>query len=1049
MTKFAHIADTHIKNLKYHYEYDLVFKQLYKELKRERPDYIIHCGDIAHTKTQISPEFVEICSDFFKNLAAIAPTYIILGNHDGNLRNKSRQDAISPIVDALGIANLHLIKKAAKIRLTEPFTLNVLSIFDEDNWDLTQDPDRINIALYHGAVKGSVTDVGYVIEHGDVEIEDLKKFDYGFLGDIHKTNQKIDRKGKIRYAGSTVQQNFGETDDKGFLVWEIEDKDKFSVRHILLENPKPFVTIKLTKKGKIPKSANPKAGARIRLVSESNITLDVLKKAIEDAKINFKAESVTHLSKAELAKKNVDLKDGEIENLRDVEVQKKLMKEYLEEFEVEDDIMDKVVELNAKYNSLVEGSDDQLRNLNWKMKSMEWENLFNYGGDNSLDFEKMKGIIGIFGKNYSGKSSIIDSFLLGAFNTTSKPAKKNISFINQNKTDANIELKFDIGGEEYTISRSIEKYVKKLKGKTTDEAKVNVDFSCFDPAAKKVVELNGNTRAETDRNIRKYIGSIEDFLITSMSAQHGALQFVNEGSTKRKEILAKFLDLVFFEEKFKAAKEDSRDLKALIKKEEERNFKDEIFEQQSALIYNQLDLDEKKECCDILKNEKKGMEKELSLLEHKIKSVPAKIINVEKCRKELKNSNQILETLRASQANLEGQKEEKSAYLNKIKEFLSTFDPEEYYQSYEVGKEKAKQVKLILNEVKQEEIKKKMEEKKISLLDQVPCGDQFKTCKFIKDAFVAKTTVSELELALKGLQKEKEEAQDYIDGDEYKKAEEYVQNYEKLVEKKDKVSSELLKLKNKVLQGETKISSTESIISELRSDIKEYEDNKEAIENLEALIKEEKQLKKDLKQKENEYNTCEAEYIHLHTVKGQIEQKLETVKKEAEEYEENKKKFAAYHLFMTCYHNSGISYEIIKKRLPKINEEVQKILTGVVDFEVFFETEEKKLNILIQHQGHDPRPLELVSGAEKSIAAMAIRLALLNVSSLPKSDIFILDEPGTALDENNLEGFTRILQMIKNYFKTVLIISHMDSLKDIVDSTIDIDRVDGFARVNQ
>jgi len=80
---------------------------------------------------------------------------------------------------------------------------------------------------------------------------------------------------------------------------------------------------------------------------------------------------------------------------------------------------------------------------------------------------------------------------------------------------------------------------------------------------------------------------------------------------------------------------------------------------------------------------------------------------------------------------------------------------------------------------------------------------------------------------------------------------------------------------------------------------------------------------------------------------------------------------------------------------------------------------------------------------------MAIRLALLDVSSLPTSDIFILDEPGTALDENNLEGFTRILQMIKNYFKTVLIISHMDSLKDIVDSTIDIDRVDGFARVNQ
>ena len=152
---------------------------------------------------------------------------------------------------------------------------------------------------------------------------------------------------------------------------------------------------------------------------------------------------------------------------------------------------------------------------------------------------------------------------------------------------------------------------------------------------------------------------------------------------------------------------------------------------------------------------------------------------------------------------------------------------------------------------------------------------------------------------------------------------------------------------------------------------------------------------------------------------------------------------------MTCYHTSGISYEIIKKRLPKINEEIQKILTGIVDFDVFFETEEKKLNIYIQHLGYDARPLELGSGAEKSIAAMAIRLALLNISSLPKSDIFILDEPGTALDESNLEGFTRILQMIKNYFKTVLLISHMDSLKDVVDLTIDIDKVDGYAKVNQ
>ena len=44
----------------------------------------------------------------------------------------------------------------------------------------------------------------------------LSLFDYGFLGDIHKTNQVLDHAGHIRYCGSTVQQNHGETNDKGF-----------------------------------------------------------------------------------------------------------------------------------------------------------------------------------------------------------------------------------------------------------------------------------------------------------------------------------------------------------------------------------------------------------------------------------------------------------------------------------------------------------------------------------------------------------------------------------------------------------------------------------------------------------------------------------------------------------------------------------------------------------------------------------------------------------------------------------------------------------------
>ena len=58
------------------------------------------------------------------------------------------------------------------------------------------------------------------------------------------------------------------------------------------------------------------------------------------------------------------------------------------------------------------------------------------------------------------------------------------------------------------------------------------------------------------------------------------------------------------------------------------------------------------------------------------------------------------------------------------------------------------------------------------------------------------------------------------------------------------------------------------------------------------------------------------------------------------------------------------------------------------------------------------------------------------------------DEDLNQLDEENMEGFVRILDMVKNYFKTVILISHLDVLKDCVDSQILIESCEGFAHVD-
>ena len=74
---------------------------------------------------------------------------------------------------------------------------------------------------------------------------------------------------------------------------------------------------------------------------------------------------------------------------------------------------------------------------------------------------------------------------------------------------------------------------------------------------------------------------------------------MNEGSTRRKEILAKFLDLEIFDKKFKLVKEDSSDLKGAIKKLSDRDYDEEIKEsatelarEETKLIHDQRKHDE-------------------------------------------------------------------------------------------------------------------------------------------------------------------------------------------------------------------------------------------------------------------------------------------------------------------------------------------------------------------------------------------------------------------------------------------------------------------------
>ena len=1045
--KVVHISDTHIRNLKYHKEYRVVFSQMYDKIRQQKPDAIVHCGDLAHTKVNLSPEYFDLATSFLKNLADIAPLIIIPGNHDGNLRNAARQDAITPLTVALDHPNITLLKYSGEYQFNDKVTFNVLSVFDIDNWIKPTDPSKINIALYHGSISGCETSLGWVMEHGENDVSIFEGFDYAMLGDIHKVNQILDDDGRVRYCGSTVQQGFAEELDKGYLLWNIRSKEDFEVELHTFVNPKPFITIELTKTGKIPKKTPTTSGARIRLVANTKLTIEATRKAADVARTRYKPESLTFLNRAGVKLSSVNTEDVTEQNLRDVQVQQGLIRDYLKDYNPTEDQLAEVFALNERFNRTAEANEEVARNVNWSLKELEWDNLFCYGENNKIDFEKTRGLVGIFGKNFSGKSSVVDSLLYVLFNSTSKNVRKNVDIVNDNKQKGSGKVKIQIGTKLYTVERSSEKYEKKLHGQVTTEARTDVKFTVEDLVTGDKEILDGTDRNQTDDAIRHTFGTLEDFLLTSMSSQLGALSFINEGSTKRKEILAKFLDLEFFDKKFKLAKNESSDTKGYLRKMESFNFSSDEEEISGQLEQALADIKQRETKCDAYEKKQEELTTELEGVVGKISSIPTTVIDPERVSDQITSYEMLLDSSDRLIGRHKEKIEETSDFIFKGKELLETFDEEDLF------KDKATSVKLKeeLNTILAEKTGFNRDlaylQKEVGVLEKIPCGDTFKdSCPFISSAFTAKAIIPSTELALSQHNLKEEELLSAIENNDAEQTLAKMESLKtKLLENEHAVSALRLQIANEEKQ---KVELNSKITS-LQEKLYYFEENKEAIVNATALHKRKKAIEMSMLTLKGKQRKCQEHLLALHKTEGTLQARLEQAQNKKEELEKTRKEYSAYELFMKCMHSNGIAFQVIKNKLPVINEAITEVLTNVVDFNVYFEDNGRKLEIFIQHKEQNSRPLELGSGAEKTLAAMAIRIALLNVSNMPKSDIFILDEPGTSLDANNMEGFTRILDILKEHFKTTLLITHIDGLKDSVQKIITVDKYDGSAHINQ
>jgi len=1043
----VHLADIHIRLYRRHDEYRQVFQNLYADLK-ERVTYglkdfvIVLAGDIVHAKTDMSPEMVALTSEFLSNVSDIAPTIMIAGNHDLNLSNTNRMDSLTPIVDNLQHPNLYYLKHATVVTVADT-DFAVMSILDpQEQWPkFTDCMSDTKIALYHGPVHGATTDVNYTITNRHVNIDTFTGFDIVMLGDIHR-HQILQEQNPIAvYPGSLIQQNHGETlDGHGWCLWNIPSKQ---VEFVPLHNDYGYCTIEV-KNGQVQYPATMPTNARVRLFT-GNLDNTQIKKVVTNLrkKYNIIEMSVNKNRYSKNDPNNVSTVEHDVLDLTDINTQNSLIKDWLERKfpEVTPEDINNVLKINTDLNGHVQ-HEDQSRNIHWRPLQFKFNNMFSYGEDNEINFEDMRGLYGIFAANASGKSSVMDALMFCLYDKTPR-AFKGDHIINNRKDTFSCELTFEINDEVYAIRREGSR-------KKNGDVKVDVKFwRVLDSGDEEC--LNGEDRRDTNANIRSYVGTYEDFIMTAVSSQAGSSLFIDKSHSERKDLLIQFMGLNIFDKLFDSANEETKEISGVLKRFKKSDVTDELAKTHTDLEETALKLNTAEHEHEITKRQREHFDKLLLSLQAEKRPVPKTSGDLPTLERELTTTQQKLERQINAGDELETHINTLQNNLREQQAKYTTFDTPKltesvrHYAELTVLLQKGISALKVVN-TKLEE-KQKFKDKLLTYKYNLECS----VCVENNQSVIADLEIVNQELNdLTDKQVSQQTAITNIE-DQLKPLQQDKELFDQSVRVQQTIQSLEQQIKQSVAERETAILSVEKFegkITQIQKEIEVYKTNEVNIKHNEDIDDQIQTLQKDIKINKTKTDQLEQSVRALHGQITVLEAKKQDLIDKLKEAERLEAEYEAYNYYMSAVGRDGVPYELMSKAIPNIESEINGILSQIVDFTVSLEVDGKNINGKLTYDYDRMWPLENSSGMERFVSSLAIRVALMNASNLPKSNFLIADEGFGTLDTEHLHSMQTLFNILKTHFDFIIVISHLDTMRDMVDHIIEIKKEDGFSQIS-
>ncbi|HAJ32405.1 MAG TPA: hypothetical protein DCK79_03425 [Candidatus Atribacteria bacterium] len=266
---------------------------------------------------------------------------------------------------------------------------------------------------------------------------------------------------------------------------------------------------------------------------------------------------------------------------------------------------------------------------------------------------------------------------------------------------------------------------------------------------------------------------------------------------------------------------------------------------------------------------------------------------------------------------------------------------------------------------------------------------------------------------------------------------------EEAEKKVDSLRDGLSELKENYQQKELNLKDLEKKKEKIKGELKELPFLKEKLVQEEQVLNSEQTLKDNILEERGGYQSKFDQCLKLEKEKKEIGKELEKSKKEQNIYEK----------LIVAFGKNGIQALIIENVLPEIEEEANDLLAKLtnnstqISIESLRDLKSGRMKETLDIKISDElgiRDYELYSGGEAFRIDFSLRIALsklLTRRAGTKLRTLVMDEGFGTQDEEGIDNLVQAIQSISDDFDKILVITHLESLKDAFPVRIEVTKL--------